>query len=760
MGSISQRLTGRGLLAAGAWVCVAAVAWESAAGAESDTLRQTARADSVIDKQTEEAPIASAKAVAAQADSSRGSVVELEKTVVTATRTRRRASEMPVSVTVVGRAEIESAPARNIDDLLQTKAGVLTTRAVGMGEGVPSDIVIRGVPGGLVATRTLILVDGIPTNATGTPFLIVNEIPLQAVSRLEIVRGPFSCLYGANALGGVLNVLTRDGDGPPSADVIGEIGPYGYYNLGVWSGAGSDRIGYSISAGIRRVDNYLGRDFVIARNGRDTTHSTNIDNFGYYDGRMFGRARIRLGGNLSLTIHGRFFDSELGFGKTRRDTLNPLDSVSDDVTTYGRKYLVGPEFNWQPSPVLSIRAAGFYRSVQGTFESEDYAYTDTARDGSDRTVDVYQESVWSSITQDWQGEIQATVKIGSSHIVTVGGDVLRNAIDFGATRQRWTGEVFPGRQGLSTGIYNGGVYVQDEVRLGDRLMAVPGVRADYQSEFGWAVSPKLAAALKFCKELTLRMSGGKGFRAPTLSELYMPTLTISPDLSLVCNPSLSPETIWALDGGADARLWGRWRVQCSGFYNRLHDLIIPRLVNVDSLVLGKTTLVTYRNVAQGWSAGLELETSVDILDWLRVEGSYTFQQSLDEFLGVALDYVPPHKAGLDIVVDKHLGRFRVSGSLTAAYVSRRMYHDWQASQDHWETKGSPGIIAANNLDSIKPQESPLPPYTLIGLSLRLGYRDRFWIGGEVQNLTNASYFESGNMLAPGRMLALKAGCRI
>jgi len=118
------------------------------------------------------------------------SLVNLDKVVVTASRTKRLMSETPASVSVISKDMISASPAKTIEDLLLTQTGVQVKRVVSIGEGIPSDIIFRGIPGSLAATRTLILVDGIPTNASGTPFLIVNEIPLDAVERIEIVRGP------------------------------------------------------------------------------------------------------------------------------------------------------------------------------------------------------------------------------------------------------------------------------------------------------------------------------------------------------------------------------------------------------------------------------------------------------------------------------------------------------------------------------------------------------------------------------------------
>jgi len=128
----------------------------------------------------------------------------LDEVVVTATRTERLRSQTPVSVTVIPSQEIAASPAVNLDDVLRTQTGIGVKRVVGVASGIPAMISIRGVPS---ANRTLILVDGMPLNSSGTGFLSLNEIPIGAVERVEIVRGPFSSLYGANAFSGAINVI-------------------------------------------------------------------------------------------------------------------------------------------------------------------------------------------------------------------------------------------------------------------------------------------------------------------------------------------------------------------------------------------------------------------------------------------------------------------------------------------------------------------------------------------------------------------------
>jgi outer membrane cobalamin receptor len=191
------------------------------------------------------------------------SVKVLDKMTVTATRTNRRLSEIPASVSVIDKKDLELSTASNADDLIRNQPGVLVRRNVGMGEGIPGSIDIRGVPGAYAATRVLILVDGIPTNLSGAPFLIMNEVPLDAVERVEIVRGPFSSLYGANAFGGVISIFTRDENGKPRirGNLVG--GDWGHWEANAWSGGEIGKFGYKVMGQTRSMYNYFARNYVI-----------------------------------------------------------------------------------------------------------------------------------------------------------------------------------------------------------------------------------------------------------------------------------------------------------------------------------------------------------------------------------------------------------------------------------------------------------------------------------------------------------------
>ncbi|MBD3241242.1 MAG: TonB-dependent receptor, partial [Chitinivibrionales bacterium] len=464
-------------------------------------------------------------------------VQELERMVVTATKTERAISAVPVSVSVIERADVDIMPAQGIDDLIMRETGVTVKRVVGMAEGIPSDIIVRGVPGAFAASRVLILVDGIPTNVAGTPLQLLKEVPLQCVDRIEVLRGPFSSLYGANAFAGAINVFSREPERAQELSVYHKLWPLHYSQVGIRNGGSFEHVDYAIGGDYLRVDNVLGTDSALVRVGETTTHDT-LENYDYQQGRMLSKVRFWLGDKASITVHGRLFGSDLGFGKSQ-------NSLRAELRMKGRRMLAGPYLDWAVSDKLELYIGGYGRRTVAEFYNVAY----------DRTADVLVPSYWKSIVDDGTVEARATVRLGETNTLTAGVDYLENQVLFGATEHRGTGEqLYPSRDER---IGNLGVYLQDEIRLWERFVALPGVRVDYHSLMGAVVSPKLACSYRFAEPLRTRVSVGRAFRAPTMVELYMPATELFSGVTMVPTPDLKPEYIVSLDGGVDVTLGTR-----------------------------------------------------------------------------------------------------------------------------------------------------------------------------------------------------------
>jgi outer membrane cobalamin receptor len=681
------------------------------------------------------------------------SIETLDKIVVTASRTKRLMSETPVSVSVITKSAIASSSAKTIEDLLITQTSVQAKRSVAIGEGIPSDIIIRGIPGSLVAPRTLVLVDGIPTNASGTPFLIVNEIPMEAIERIEIVRGPYSSLYGANAFGGVINIITRDGYGKANGSINSETScPFNvadqYFsekrsmksslkNAGaaaLWSvngttSGGTEKIGFLADAGYRTIGNYLLRDYSIARDA-EGPYRKKPDNHDYNDFRLFSKTRYSPSGNSEISLHLRYFKSNLGFGKTKYILPDSLD-----ITTQGEKILVGPRISFIFSKDFSLRIGGFYRYVTGEFWNE-----------ADTGLGNYGQSYWNSRTSDWQGETQGSFTIGNNNTLTVGADLLRNNADFGAFVNPITGRALPGAFSTKKAIINGAGYIQDEIKLFDCWNIVPVARLDYHSVFGSAFSPKLGMSYKISDKIRLHSSAGRSFRAPSLGELYLPDFPVYSRINLKSKPDLKPEYIWGFDAGFDLVPANKLEFKIGSFYNLMSDLIIQK-VETKSGILDTSIYVTHENSTQAWSKGIEFEMQWNPLRWFSLSSHATIEDSKDESNNVPLNYVPKYLLGNQIALSRVFNSIKTEGRIGYNYVGNRRFLDLEHARLSSTLRGL----------QLKLPSVPLSSYQTVDLSCRISLPNKTWLLLAVQNLFNVEYEEAPGNLAPGRFATIKIG---
>lgn len=706
--------------------------------------------------------LAAAAQTAARADSpdtaaKADSVYSLDKIVVTASRTAHRLSETPAAAGVIDKEFVKVAPAKTIEDLLSTQTSVQLRRPVAIGEGMPSDIIIRGIPGSLMASRTLILVDGIPTNPSGTPFLIVNQIPMEALERIEVVRGPYSCLYGANAFGGVVSMVTQEGNGPAKGSLtaetsypfsaayrhathdesavtsLGKAGSDAYYNVNGTVRGGNDKLGIVVSTGYRTIGNYLLSDTAGVLDGLNF-YGTRADNHDYKEYRLFGKARFFPNDKSDISLHVRYFNSELGAGKTKY-----IVPDSADIVTKGHMVLIGPQAKFELSKRVKIHTGAYYRFTTGEFYDED-------EDGG-----IGVQSYRRFGMHDWTVEGNTIVSLGSANTLTAGMELLGSSADFGPTSNPQTGRILPSSHPTNESIVNGGVFVQDEVNFFERLNLVPGARVDYHSLFGAALSPKLGALYKICDFLRFRASAGRSFRAPALTELNLALNTSS--FKITPNPDLKPEYLWGFDGGFDLTASRSVVFKIGAFYNAMQDLISP------TFDISNGT-ITQRNISGATSEGIESEIDWHPAPWVAVSPHATFHKSSQHspntvtvrekdssVINATLDYVPDLLAGCGLSLSRDVGGAKIDAQIGYNYVGKRIFADMAKE---W---------VKSELDGLKYYIPflPLPSYHLFDISCRCTLRNRYWFSIGVQNLSGVKYRESGGNIAPGRFATVKVG---
>lgn len=659
--------------------------------------------------------VIAATALSAFAQSSSNS----QSIVVTATRTRRQKAEVPASVAVITRDQIRASAAINADDLLREQPGVSTMRGTGMGQGMPSRINVRGVPG---SQRTLLLLDGMPLDEASTRFISINEVPVHAIRRVELIRGPFSSLYGTDAFSGVMNIITDPATGQRQTEVLAKGGNAGFREASISHSDGLGKVNYSLTIDQRSIDNYVARDFIIERQYSYVTQDyvetrKDTENHEYRDLRALGSISVDLSDNSSLSTHWRYFEGDLGYGqKTAVTHPTPEDNV-----TKTRTAMIGTQYTSKWAHDIDFRFGGYVRAQERQLWGLDFSHFGTSNSP------VYARSYASHESDEWKLDTGIDFDISDSQTVLLGADTRRTQTDFSPVRNSSTMQPLPNSAGTDPHIWNSSLFAQYEGGPWKGVTLVSGVRLDHHSEFGEAVSPRAGVSMAVTEDTTVRISGGRAFRAPALLELAQPDISYG-YITFKGNPDLVPEYIATGDMEVEHKVTEDLSCRVALFYSEMDDLIGNRTTG--------TTLMGV-NIDKARSKGIETEVNIGLTDSLDLRVHYTFQEAKDISTDGQLDYVPDETAGATVRLHKTFGRWRLDGSIAETYVGERGFLDWTSSQ--WYA---------------------LPEYWRTDLAIKGTLDDRFWVGVSVQNATDEEYQESAlATLAPARMASFEAGSR-
>lgn len=558
--------------------------------------------------------------------------------VITADRSETDIQRVGSAISVVTGEQIAKRNATSLVEVLRDVPGVDITETGG--PGATTAVRIRGATAG----QTLVLIDGIrvndPSGANGE-FDFSNLVPA-AIERIEVLRGPQSALYGSDAIGGVINIITKRGSETPEAAFQVEGGRYGTVS---GSGAYSGAIGpwsYAISGGAQRSDGFSRFG---ARNPRleaqfGPLERDGFDRFGGY--ARFGydaKQGLRFDlGVLSTTLNSAF-DSAFGqFPDTPSSARQRLHQV------YGRAEL--DSFDG----VLTQSLTGYANRTDRAFNSVDFFNTGTGR-GTSFNV--------SRFTGDRFGiEYQARLKLAQFGSLIAGAKNEREE-STGSSQDflPFAGDLIRSQPGGQT---TNAVFGLWQIPVGDRLNLSIGGRNDDVSGVRAFATWRATAAYFISESGTkLRASAGTGAKAPSLFERLDPTFG---------NPLLRPETSFAFDGGIDQSLFdGRLNLSVTGFSN-----------NFDNLIDFDFNTFRYFNIARARSDGVELDVDAEIINrFLRVKAAYTYLSAIDRTTGLTLARRPRDTAKLALVI-KPIDELTIEPSLT--YISERFSSPGETSR--------------------------------------------------------------------------------
>ena len=549
-------------------------------------------------------PFAIALALPAVASAQTDSATDLDKVVVTATRGATTANEALAAVETIDRDQIERSQARSLIDLLRGHAGINLVNQGGAGK--LTTLFLRGTE----SDHTLFLVDGVRIGSATSGLASLQDLPLEQIERIEIVRGPRSSLYGADAIGGVIQVFTRRRREGSSAHFMLGAGSHGLREGSAGFDVGNGHAWFGADLAAQRSDGIDACEVA-----RPTPFSGGCFIFAPQPDRDGYR-------NRSLSLRGGFdageawsFDANAMRAEGHNDYDGDYVDNSDVV-----QQVIGANARWTPNSSIRLKlTAGRNTDISDNYLGDAFSNRfDTTRD-----------------TVSLQGEFT----LAEGQLLSAGADWLRDRAD---VTDPWTP--------FDAARHDRGVFVQYQLHAGRHDLQA-ALRHDEDSQFGGHGTGSLAWGMDLAHGLRVSASYGSAFKAPTFNELYYPYYG---------NPDLAPETSRSFDAAIEQH-GEAWHWRLDAYETRIDDLISYDA----SLVTPERPYGQPNNIDRARIRGAEFTVGASVAGWnLDAQASHADPRSASGYSdGALLPRRARNTARID--ADRGVGDWSFGGSLVA-----------------------------------------------------------------------------------------------
>ncbi len=530
------------------------------------------------------------------------STFDPETVVVTATRTPQPLEVTGTSMSVITADELKTQQTVVVTDILAETPGLTVVRNGGPGQ--TTTISIRGAEAG----QTLALIDGVRINDPSSvdDQAILGDLMVNNIDRIEVLRGPQSTLYGSDAIGGVVNVLTRrGGDAPFAITASAEGGSFDTWHLNTGASGTASSLEYGAALNFLDTGGISAAD---ENNGNPEADGTR--NFG-----ATANTRYHVNDDISVDLRGYYTQSH-----TEIDGFPPPAFSFQDDPEFGTASLAAGYagvnlalFGGRFQNRLALIASESNRKFFGEFDFFTNAYSPAEN--------FFAKGDATRI------EYQGIFDVDKDDQLTFGAETQRVSL----STQSLQFDPGPTKGARRTT----GYYAQWQSTLFDQLTLTGGVRLEDDDEFGTHTSVKVAGAWRVPGfDTTLRANYGDGFKAPTLYQLF----------SQYQNPfhDLKPETSNGWEVGADHGFFdGRGRVSLTYFERRTHN-------QIDFLPTATFPFGYYENLNRTRANGIEAEIGMRLSEALSVSADYTNLATKDLGTGLQLARKPDNSASATV----------------------------------------------------------------------------------------------------------------
>jgi vitamin B12 transporter len=500
--------------------------------------------------------------------------------VVSPTAIVTPAGQTASSVTVVTAKDIATQQYRAAPDILATVPGLNVVQTGG--PGGQTSVFMRGTN----SNHTKVLIDGIDVSDPSTPNGAFDYAHLLAadIQQFEVLRGPQSGLYGSDAIGGVVSIITQKGDGPPRATASIETGSFNSFNQSVGLGGSQDNFNYALNVAHLHAGDVPVTPTQLLPPGQKAI-GNNYDNMTYST-----KLGADLNGIWSVNSVVLYTDAMLRF-TGGGDFPNPTQSTHAVQQLFTRQEAVASLFDGR---IMNYFGVNYTNNHNSGIAPGDPAATVTTGE---------------RIAYDWH----AVTALAPGHNFIVGLQQQTDRMD---------------TAGFSAENSNKAGFVELQSQFADRFFLAANMRDDFNDQFGEHATYRIAPAVIVpLTETMLKASYGTGFKAPSLSELFQNF----PDFNFFGNPNLKPEESSGYDAGFEQPLLNdRVRFGSTCFHNSITNLITG-------------TFTSYANVDLATTEGTESFVAARLTDRFAIRADYTFTRAIDASTGLQLLRRPKQK---------------------------------------------------------------------------------------------------------------------